>query len=148
MKRSVSIPAFGAAAITAAAVLAAPVAAVPPQQSVTVPTQCWALSPNLVDIPYSGAMKVSQERSGVIDVHYGNPSLWGYQTAGTIAWLNLRTGRSGEVSFWSDRGPSSGGVWKSIRTGAGTVLLTSSGESYGAFLTLKAPVCSGRVQVR
>ncbi|MGO3328359.1 hypothetical protein [Gordonia sp. (in: high G+C Gram-positive bacteria)] len=147
MKRTITALALGAVAVGATA-LAAPAKAVPPDTSVYVAQNCEGLSPNIIDIPYYGGMSVMQERSGSINVRYGNPSVWGYRTVGTLSWKNLNTGKHGSVPFTVDRSLGSNGFGETFASGPGTIRLTTTGVNHGPLLTLAAPRCSGTVHAR
>ncbi|WP_067721428.1 hypothetical protein [Nocardia yamanashiensis] len=71
--------------------------------SAEVPMNCVGLSPNIVDVPYSGKVYLGQYNAGrpgwtSVTVHTG-ASIWGgYTTNPTITWTNLNTGVTGTAS--------------------------------------------------
>ncbi|WP_051132770.1 hypothetical protein [Nocardia paucivorans] len=91
----------GTAAV-AALMFGAPGTASAADFSAVVDMQCVGLSPNIVDVPYSGRVYVGQYsgRPGwtSLSVHTG-ASIWGnYTTHPTLTWTNLATGVSGTAS--------------------------------------------------
>ncbi|WOC12915.1 hypothetical protein [Gordonia sp. MP11Mi] len=109
---------------------------------------CEGLSPNIIDIPYYGGMSVTQEQSGTINIHYGNPSVWGYRSVGTMSWKNLRTGAHGTLPLQVDHSLGSNGFGALLKSGTGTIRLTTRAVNHGPLLTLAAPTCSGTVHAR
>lgn len=91
----------GAAAV-AALMFGAPGTASAANFSAVVDMQCVGLSPNIVDVPYSGRVYVGQYsgRPGwtSLTVHTGS-SIWGnYTTHPTLTWTNLNSNVSGTAS--------------------------------------------------
>lgn len=85
----------------AAVVLAvAIVDAAPAQGESLLDMHCVGPSPNIIDMPYSAQVLLSQYKqpgSATVTVHTG-PSIWGYSTRPTLTWTNLNGGRTGTAS--------------------------------------------------
>lgn len=154
-----AIAATASVGITWAAGATSIASAAPP---VSYPTQyladnCIGLSPNIIDIPYRGGVSIDQdtEQPGEVRVQWGNPSIWGYSTSGTLSWTNLRTGRSGvrKAGFYhaiSGTTPWPTGYSANVTTGAGPVRFTTTARNASLVtdLTLPGPRCTGVANVR
>ncbi|GAC69588.1 hypothetical protein [Gordonia soli] len=113
-----------------------------------VAQHCIGLSPNIIDFPDRGGLTITADGLGLAGVVWGNVSIWGYHTDGTVRWKNLRTGAAGEVVARFERGGGGGGFATSIHTGSGPVRFTTTAVNRGALLTLPAPTCTGTATIR
>lgn len=142
-----SLLTFGAAAATA------PAAHAESAHTRSVAMSCIAMSPNIVDLPYNGGVRVVTRPSapGTITVIGGSPSLTRYITDATITIRNLTVNASGTVSrryLHATSGSTAGGyVIPDIYTGPGRISLTITAVNRG-LLTLPAPRCEGTLTVR
>ncbi|MCU1642048.1 MAG: hypothetical protein JWN03_2323 [Nocardia sp.] len=117
-------------------------------------SSCVGLSPNIVDVPYSNQVIVSQYGlpPGVagFTVHTG-ASIWGgYGTSPTLTWTNLATGASGSVSGFSPMssmfGSGSTVYFNNVPTGSGPVRIDLSVVNSG-LVPVPAVACSGTIDL-
>lgn len=112
--------------------------------------RCNALSPNIVDNTYSGAISTMQwlrnGQRGAVDVSISaSLSIWGYDNIMTVVWTNLNTHRSGTLRGIQHTTAATGGSmydFRDVRTGAGRVRIELRPVNRGPLLTLPAPSCS------
>ncbi|MRH88202.1 hypothetical protein GFY24_12240 [Nocardia sp. SYP-A9097] len=122
--------------------------------SALVNMSCIGLSPNVVDVPYSAQVIMSQYGlpPGVASftVHTG-ASIWGgYGTTPTLTWTNTATGASGSVTGFSPMssmfGSGSTVYFMNLPTGSGNVRIDLSVVNTG--LIPVPPVnCSGNIDL-
>ncbi|WP_062394934.1 hypothetical protein [Gordonia phthalatica] len=118
-----------------------------PVSSQYVAQHCIGLSPNVVDIPYNGGVRVDQDGPGKFAAFWGSASLFGYTTDGTLNWHNLRTGQKGRVPVTIAHNLSGNSYVAEVDSGAGPVRITTTGLNRG-LLTFGAPRCSGVANIR
>ncbi|MFI9507058.1 hypothetical protein [Nocardia sp. NPDC052566] len=112
---------------------------------------CSAMSPNVIDTPYSVQVIESQYKqygTATFTAHAGGALTWGYDTHVTLNWTNLSTGASGSavqhsrVNFYN----GSTVAFSDVPTGTGPVRIDLSVTNVG--LIPVPPVnCSGTVNV-
>lgn len=143
-----TVVALAAGAVVAGTAAGAGAAGADIETSEYVAQNCIGLSPNIIDNPYYGGVTVYPDGNGRISVTWGNPSIWGYRTDGTLTWKNLRTGRSGQSNAHFTHDAEGAGSSAEIATGPGPVRITTRAMNRGPFLTLAAPTCTGVAHVR
>ncbi|GAA5041516.1 hypothetical protein GCM10023318_00650 [Nocardia callitridis] len=107
---------------------------------------CHGFSPNLLDLPYNGGIRLQTVRTapGIVTFMSDSKSIFGYTTDAVIDWHNLDNGRSGSIPVTYQHaltGPS-GFVIPGIDTGTGRLRVSVTAVNHG-FATLDAPTCSG-----
>ncbi|WP_194813771.1 hypothetical protein [Nocardia sp. XZ_19_385] len=115
--------------------------------------RCVGLSPNIVDLPYSGTLHGTHGGdlwSGrpAVAVNMGG-SIWGYGTHPTLTWTNLATGASGTVTAHGQAGPffPTDTSFGQLPTGTGPVRFDLSVVNTG-LVPVPAITCSGTTEIR
>lgn len=142
-----------AAVVAVIAGAAAPAAhADTPVRTQLVAMNCVGLSPNIVDLPYNGGVRVQTRTSepGEITVIGGSTSATRYYTDATITIRNDTAHTSGTITrryLHTPGGSAAGGYTiPNVYTGPGRVSITITAVNHG-LLTIAGPTCRGTVTV-
>ncbi|MEV6279870.1 hypothetical protein [Nocardia sp. NPDC051832] len=137
----------GVAGILTLAAFAAPATALEnPVRHQEIGVNCWGLSPNLLDLPYSGKVTIMTHANepGLFTVGGGGRSLFGYTTDTRVDWRNLDNGRTGSATVSYPQNMYDTSIYRIYNqdSGPGRVALTITATNRG-LLTLPAPTCTG-----
>jgi len=152
--RIASVGVFAAGMIAGTGFATSPAAhAVTPVLTRQVAMNCLGLSPNIVDLPYNGGVRVQTRATqpGTITVIGGSNSATRYLTDASITIRNTTARASGTVTlrYLHTAGGSAGGGYtiRDVYTGPGRVTITVTAINHGV-ITIPGPTCRGTITVR
>lgn len=118
-------------------------------------TQCFGLSPNVVDTPWMPRNVAVEQYDGYTTVLTTYSSVWlfiGYESVARLDWQQLSTGNRGTLFSTSRTSPPNTGVngfnFPRHRAPKGKVRVTLSAVNRNALWAIPSNSCTGVIEIR